>query len=95
MSSRRSSSCWDRSHGRRFVFPLVFQSEASGKRTSTSVEYDAAVAEVDRFLDAPNRSADDTERHEFLTLLIEDYDRKHHDFPGPDLTPAEVVDFML
>lgn len=62
----------------------------------TEAEYDAVLAELDRLLDgkaAPGSAAD--ERIEFLSVLIEDYDRKHYAVPTDDITPQDVVDFVL
>lgn len=59
-------------------------------------EYDAAVSEMDRLLDEnPREGSRAEERIEFLSLLIEAYDRKHHAFVGDDVTPPQIVEFML
>lgn len=59
-------------------------------------EYDAVVAEIDRLLDEnPPEGSPSEERIEFLSLLIEDYDHKHHELPGGHVSPQQVVQFML
>ena len=59
-------------------------------------EYDAIVAEIDRLLDQnPREGSSLEERIEFLCLLVEDYDQKQHELPGDDVTPQQVVEFML
>jgi HTH-type transcriptional regulator/antitoxin HigA len=60
------------------------------------VEYDAVVAEVNRLLDEnPREGGRADEMIEFLSVLVEDYDRKHFALPGGEVTPQEVVEFML
>jgi len=58
-------------------------------------EYNAAVAEVDRLLDAaPKKGTADYERLEFLAVLIKAYEDEH--VPQlRDPTPQEAVDFFL
>lgn len=58
-------------------------------------EYAAAVAEIDRLLDAdPPSTSEEYERLEFLSVLVQAYEEAH--FPMPKQpTPQEVVDFML
>lgn len=70
-----------------FTRPHVLRSEE---------EYEAAVREVDGLLDAdPEPGTDEHDRLEFLTVLVEAYDREH--FPDElfETTPQAVVDFML
>lgn len=58
-------------------------------------EYDEVVAELNRLLDEnPDEGSDADETIEFLSLLIEDYHRKHFELPGGDVTPQQVVGFM-
>ncbi len=62
----------------------------------TDAEYDAVVAELDRLLaQNPTEGSPAVERIEFLSLLVEDYDRKHHDLPGGDSTPQEIVEYLM
>ncbi len=58
-------------------------------------EYNAAVAEVDRLVDAdPKKGTADYERLEFLSVLIKAYEDAH--VPQlRDPTPQEAVDFFL
>src|SRR5260370_14200824 len=59
-------------------------------------EYDAIVAEMKRLLDEPPRAGSPLEeRIEFLSVLVEDYDQKHHELPGGPVSPPQVVQFML
>jgi HTH-type transcriptional regulator/antitoxin HigA len=62
----------------------------------TQEEFDAVVAEIDRLLDlnAEPFSAED-ERLELLSLLVEDYESRHNPIDDSNLTPQDVVDFML
>lgn len=61
----------------------------------TAAEYKAAVAEVERLLDAdPRKGSADYDRVELLSVLIEAYE----DERVPELNaarPQDVVDFML
>jgi HTH-type transcriptional regulator / antitoxin HigA len=58
-------------------------------------EYDAAVAAIDRLLDAdPRPGTPDHEKLEFLSVLVEDYEDRTIPQPGA-VSPAEAVDFML
>lgn len=59
-------------------------------------EYDAAVAEIDRLLDAdPRPGTGDHDRLELLSVLVEDYEARHNPIDDSDLTPQQVVDFVL
>jgi HTH-type transcriptional regulator/antitoxin HigA len=62
----------------------------------TREEYDIAVAEIDRLLDlnAKPRSAE-SDRLELLALLVEAYEAQHDPIDLSDLTPRDMVDFML
>lgn len=58
-------------------------------------EYNAAVAEVDRLLDAnPKKGSPEYDRLEFLSVLIEAYEDEHEPEPR-GVTPQQVVEFML
>lgn len=62
----------------------------------SEAEYDEVVREIQRLLDEnPKEGSPGDERIEFLSLLVEDYDRKHYELPGPDPTPQDIVEFML
>ena len=58
-------------------------------------EYDRAVEEIDRLLDAdPPEGSAEYDRLEFLSVLVEEYEERT--FPmGEDVSPQEAVDFML
>ena len=59
-------------------------------------EYDEIVGELNRLLDEnPEEGSAADEKIEFLSLLVEHYDRKHFELPGRDVTPQQVVEFML
>jgi len=61
----------------------------------TVKEYNAAVAEVDRLLEAnPKKGSTEHDRLEFLSVLIAAYEDAH--LPEPrNPTPQEAVDFFL
>lgn len=59
-------------------------------------DYDAAVAEIDRLLDVnPQAGAPEYDRLELLSLLVEDYEARHYPIDDSNLTPQDVVDFVL
>ncbi len=59
-------------------------------------EFDAAVAEIDRLLNLnPQPFTDACDRLELLSLLVEDYESRNNPIDDSDLTPQDVVDFML
>ena len=69
-----------------FTKPHVLRSEA---------EYDAAVEEIDRLLDAnPRAGTEEYERLEFLSVLVSAYEDAH--LPEESRpTPQQAVEFML
>ena len=57
-------------------------------------EFETAVADIDRLLDLdPKKRTPEYERLEFLSVLVEAYERDHTEMDAT--TPQEVVDFML
>lgn len=61
-----------------------------------ATEFKAAVAEIDRLLDAePKRGTKDYERLEFLSVLVQAYEDKHDPLDEREGTPQSVVAFML
>lgn len=59
-------------------------------------EHDAAVSEIDRLLDLdPQPGTPDYDRLELLSVLVEDYEARHHLIDDGNLTPQDVVDFVL
>jgi HTH-type transcriptional regulator/antitoxin HigA len=59
-------------------------------------EYRAAVAEIDRLLDAdPRRGTPDYDRLEFLSVLVEAYEDEHDPIDETGGTPQSAVAFML
>jgi HTH-type transcriptional regulator/antitoxin HigA len=59
-------------------------------------DYDGAVAEIDRLLDVgPPPATAEYDRLELLSVLVEDYEARHHPIDDSNLTPADVVDFVL
>jgi HTH-type transcriptional regulator / antitoxin HigA len=62
----------------------------------TAEEFDAAVTEIDRLLDMdPQPFSEDLDRLELLSVLVEDYESRHDPIDDSDLTPQQVVDFVL
>ena len=62
----------------------------------TEDDYQAAVAEIDRLLDLdPQAPAPEYDRLELLSVLVEDYEARHHPIDDSNLTPQDVVDFVL
>lgn len=59
-------------------------------------EYKAAVAEIDRLLDAdPKRGTEAYERLEFLSVLVQAYEDERDPIDERDGTPQSAVAFML
>jgi HTH-type transcriptional regulator/antitoxin HigA len=59
-------------------------------------DYEAAVAEIDRLLDLdPAPFTPESDRLELLALLVESYEAQHEPIDDSDLTPQDLVDFML
>ena len=59
-------------------------------------EYNAAVAEIDRLLDAdPKRRSPAYDRLEFLSVLVQAYEDEHDPMSEAEGTPQSVVGFML
>jgi HTH-type transcriptional regulator/antitoxin HigA len=59
-------------------------------------EYKAAVAEIDRLLDAdPKRGTEAYDRLEFLSVLVEAYEDERDPLDESKGTPQSVVTFML
>jgi len=62
----------------------------------TPEEYQDAVAEIDRLLGIdPRPFTGDYDRLELLTVLVESYEARHDPIDDSDLTPQDLVDFML
>jgi HTH-type transcriptional regulator/antitoxin HigA len=62
----------------------------------TAEEYEDAVAEIGRLLAIdPRPSTRDYDRLELLTVLVESYEARHDPIDDSDLTPRDIVDFML
>jgi HTH-type transcriptional regulator / antitoxin HigA len=57
-------------------------------------EYDAAIAEIERLLDADvERGSEGYDRLEFLSVLVEHYEDER--YPMGAVTPQQAVTFML
>ena len=71
--------------------------ESPGLRVlRTPDEYDAAVSEIDRLLDLdPSPFSADSDRLELLSVLVEDYEVRHDPIDDSDLTPVDLVQFMV
>jgi HTH-type transcriptional regulator/antitoxin HigA len=62
----------------------------------TTDEYEAAVAEIDRLLDLdPPPFSAESDRLELLSVLVEDYEVRHDPIDDSDLTPQDIVEFMV
>lgn len=62
----------------------------------TVEEYESAVAEIDRLLDLdPAPFTEGYDRLELLSVLVENYEASHDPIDDSELTPQQVVDFML
>jgi HTH-type transcriptional regulator/antitoxin HigA len=62
----------------------------------TDDEYNGVVEELERLIDRnPQEGSPADERIAFLSLLVEDYDARHHVLPGPAPTPRDVVSVFL
>jgi len=60
----------------------------------TDREYKAAIAEIERLLDANvEAGSDDHDRLEFLSVLVEHYEDER--YPMGIVTPQQAVEFML
>jgi HTH-type transcriptional regulator/antitoxin HigA len=62
----------------------------------TEEEYDSAVAEIDRLLDMdPEQGSEEYDRLELLSVLVQAYEEEHHPIDDAEVTPQDVVLFML
>jgi HTH-type transcriptional regulator/antitoxin HigA len=62
------------------------------KPVRTETDYDAALARIDEIWNsAPGTSESD--ELDVLSVLVEDYERKHHPIPPPD--PIEAIKFRM
>lgn len=62
------------------------------KPIHNEADYDLALQGIDRCLDAPEGSPD-RDRLEVLTVLVDDYEAKHHPISPPD--PIAAIEFVL
>jgi len=62
------------------------------KPIRTPKDYKAALIEAERLWDAPRKSPE-ADRLDVLTLLIEDYERRH--FPIPDPDPIDFLNNVM
>ncbi|CAN5317868.1 type II toxin-antitoxin system HigA family antitoxin [soil metagenome] len=70
-----------------FTTPHVLRNDA---------EYNAAVTEIDALLDADvPEGTSDHERLEFLSVLVQAYEGEHHPIETSNISPQDVVEFML
>ena len=68
----------------------------SSRALRTGQAFEAAVAEIDRLLDVdPPALSGDADRLEMLSPLVEDYERRHNPIDDSNLTPRDLVDFVL
>jgi HTH-type transcriptional regulator/antitoxin HigA len=62
----------------------------------TEEEFQTAVAEIDRLLDlAPQPFTEAYDRLELLSVLVEHYESRHNPIDDSDVTPQQLVDFVL
>ena len=67
-----------------FPAPRVLRSED---------DYQAALAEIDRLLDLdPQAPGPEYDRLELLSVLVEDYEERHHPIDDSNLTPQDVLE---
>jgi HTH-type transcriptional regulator/antitoxin HigA len=59
----------------------------------TEAENDRCLAELEALLDIPDRSEEENRLIELLTLLIEDFEKKHYSLPAA--TPLDVVRHLM
>ncbi len=70
-----------------FTTPPVLRNEA---------EYNAAVKEIDVLLDVEvPEGTPDHERLEFLSVVVQAYEGEHDSIHTSDISPQNVVEFML
>ena len=62
------------------------------KPIRTDAQHRAALKEIERLWDAPQRSAEH-DRLEVLATLVEDYEQRHHPILPPD--PVEAIRFRM
>lgn len=62
------------------------------KRIRSKHDYKAALAEVERLWDVPAKSRK-ADRLDVLTMLVEDYERRHYPIPDPD--PIEFLNHVM
>jgi len=62
------------------------------KPIRSEADYDLALQEIDRCLDAPVGSPE-RDRLEVLTVLVDDYEAKHYPITPPD--PVAAIEFVL
>ena len=59
-------------------------------------EYDAAIEVIEQLLDAdPAPGTEEYEHLELLSVLAEDYERKHYPVEFDQVTPQQIVEFVL
>lgn len=62
----------------------------------TEEEFQTAVAEIDRLLDLdPQPFSDEYDRLELLSVLVEHYESRNNPIDDSDVTPQQLVDFVL
>jgi len=59
----------------------------------TEAEYDAALAEIDRLMDAPESDRDASDRLEVLAMLVKAYEDRQYPIDPP--SPVEVLKFVM
>jgi len=62
------------------------------KPIKTEADYEAALAEIERFFDA-RPGTPEGDRLEVLTTLVEAYEDKHYSIPLPD--PVEAIQYYM
>src|SRR4051794_14364064 len=60
----------------------------------TETDYNAAVADIERYFDnEPKVGTDEADRFDLLALVIEDYEKKHWPIDPPD--PVEAIRYRM
>ena len=62
------------------------------KPIRNDADYELALQEIDRYLDAASGSPE-RDRLEVLTILVDDYEAKHHPISPPE--PIAAIEFVL
>ena len=62
------------------------------KPIKTKKDYKAALRQIDKLIDCPENSEEENFL-EVLSILVEDYERKH--YPVDDIDPVEIIKYRM